>query len=106
MSDWIAVAKVGEIRAGECKIIDLDDVMVAVYCLDGEYYAIEDVCTHDGGELSSGWVEGDCAVCPRHGAMFCIRTGEVKQGPAFEPTASFPLRIKGELIEIKDDRFD
>ena len=104
--DWVDVAREGEIRSGACKLVDVDDEMIAVYNLDGDYYAIEDVCTHDGGELASGAVEGDEVICPRHGARFCIRTGEVTAPPAYEDEHSFPIRVENGKIQLRDDRWD
>lgn len=106
MADWIRVAAVGEIAPGACKVADVDGTTVAVFNIGGEFFAIEDVCTHDGGELASGTLEGDQVVCPRHGARFCVRTGEALSAPAYEPTAKFPLRIENGVIEVMDDRWD
>jgi 3-phenylpropionate/trans-cinnamate dioxygenase ferredoxin component len=87
-------------------VVDVDGAQVAVFNLGGRYYAIEDVCTHDGGILTGGPVEGDQIVCPRHGARFSIRTGEALAPPAFEPTAVFPVRVSAGEIEVRDDRWD
>lgn len=106
MSDWIDVAGEGDIRPGSCKVVDVDDALVAVYNIDGEYFAIEDVCTHDGGELASGEVEGDQVICPRHGARFCIRNGAALTPPAYEDVDVFPVRIEGGKIQVRDDRWD
>lgn len=106
MADWVTVAVVGEIAPGSCRVADVDGTAVAVFNLGGEYFAIEDVCTHDGGELASGHLEGDQVVCPRHGARFCVRTGEALSAPAYEPTAKFPLRIEDGKIQVRDDRWD
>lgn len=106
MADWIKVAAIGEIAPGASKVADIDGVAVAVFNIGGEFFAIEDVCTHDGGELASGVIEGDQVICPRHGARFCIRTGEALSAPAYEPTAKFPLRVENGVIEVKDDRWD
>lgn len=106
MAEWIRVAAVGEIAPGGCKVADVDGTTVAVFNIGGEFFAIEDVCTHDGGELASGTLEGDQVVCPRHGARFCVRTGEALTAPAYEPTAKFPLRIENGVIEVRDDRWD
>ena len=75
MSDWIPVAKVGEIAPGEHRLVDADGTQIAVFNLGGEHYAIEDVCTHDGGELAGGCVVGEEIECIRHGARFNIKTG-------------------------------
>ena len=106
MADWITVAAVGEIAPGSCKVADVDGVAVAVFNLGGEYFAIEDVCTHDGGELASGELDGDQVICPRHGARFCVRTGAALTAPAYEPTARFPLRIEDGQIQVRDERWD
>src|SRR5688500_7801028 len=106
MSDWVKVAEVGEIAPGGTKLVDVDGGMVLVCNVDGEYHAIDDMCTHDGGTLSGGTVQGEEIVCPRHAARFNIRTGEVTAPPAFEPVHVFPLRIRGDAIEVRDDRWD
>ena len=106
MSDWVTVSKVGELAPGEFRRIDVDGANIAVFNLSGGYYAIEDVCTHDGGQLTGGVVEGDQVVCPRHGARFCIRTGAALTAPAYEPTATFPVRIENGEIQVRDARWD
>lgn len=106
MSGWITVATVDELAPGTSKVADVDGTVVAVFNIDGEYFAIEDVCTHDGGELASGVIEGDQVVCPRHGARFCVRTGDALSAPAYEPTAKFPVRIENGMVQVKDDRWD
>jgi 3-phenylpropionate/trans-cinnamate dioxygenase ferredoxin subunit len=106
MSDWVTVAKVGELAPGEFRAVDVDGAQVALFFLDGEYYAIEDVCTHDGGQLTGGTVEGDQIECPRHGARFCIKTGEALSAPAYEPTATFPVRIENGEVQVRDARWD
>ncbi|MDX1252169.1 MAG: non-heme iron oxygenase ferredoxin subunit [Gammaproteobacteria bacterium] len=106
MSDWVTVAKAGEIAPGACKVVDVDGVLIATFNIDGEYHAIEDVCTHDGGLLTGGKIEDGVIVCPRHGARFCIKTGEALTAPAYEPTATFPVRVAGDEIQVRDDRWD
>lgn len=106
MSEWITVARVAEFGSGERRVVELDDTQVVVFELGGQYYAIEDVCTHDGGRLTGGTVEGDQIVCPRHGARFCIRTGAALSAPAYEPTSTFPVRMQDGVIQVRDDRWD
>ena len=106
MSDWVAVASAGDIKPGEFRVADVDGANVVVFNIGGEFYAIEDVCTHDGGQLTGGHVEGDEIVCPRHGARFCIRTGAALTAPAYEPTAKFPVRIQDGMVQVRDDRWD
>jgi 3-phenylpropionate/trans-cinnamate dioxygenase ferredoxin subunit len=106
MSDWVSVAREGELPPGEWRTADLDGTPVVVFNIAGEYYAIEDVCTHDGGQLTGGRVEGDVIECPRHGARFCVRTGEALSAPAYEPTDTFPVRLSNGEIQVRDDRWD
>lgn len=106
MSDWIDVIDSNALADGENVIVDVDGIDVAVFKLDGEFYAIEDVCTHDGAEIASGILEGDEIICPRHGARFCIKTGAVKSAPAYEDIACFPIRIEHGRVQVKDDRWD
>lgn len=106
MGDWVTVAQTGELAPGEFRAVDLDGTKAVVFNLEGQYYAIEDVCTHDGGQLTGGTVEGDEIICPRHGARFCIRTGEALAAPAYEPTASFPVRTENGEIQVRDNRWD
>jgi 3-phenylpropionate/trans-cinnamate dioxygenase ferredoxin subunit len=106
MSDWVNVAKREELPPGERRIVDVDDVQVAVFNLDGDYYAIEDVCTHDYAPLADATLQGDEIICPRHGARFCIRTGAVTAPPAYEPVSTFPVRIHEGMIQVRDPRWD
>jgi len=107
MSDWVDVAKQDELLAGEYRVVDVDDVDVVVFHIDGAFYALEDVCTHDGAELSGGHIEDACIVCPRHGAKFSIKTGEALTPPAYEPTETFPVRVNDEgWIQVRDHRDD
>jgi Rieske Fe-S protein len=62
--------------------------------------------THDGAEIASGEFDGDEIICPRHGARFCIRTGEVKSAPAYEDIASLAVKIEEGRIKVKDTRWD
>ena len=106
MSAWTNVAPTGELGPDEYLTVDIDDVAIAVFNLDGEYFAIEDVCTHDFGTLTGGCVVDGRIMCPRHGAHFDIRTGEALTPPAYEPVATFPVRIREGIVQVRDDRDD
>ena len=106
MSEWVTAARTAELPPGGWRTVDVDGTQVVVFNLDGEYFAIEDVCTHDGGQLTGGTIEGAEIVCPRHGARFSIRTGEALTAPAYEPTAKFPVRIENGEVQVRDDRWD
>lgn len=102
MTEWIEVVSEQALAEGEHVLVDLAGIDVAVFKIDGQCYAIEDVCSHDGAEIASGELDGDEIVCPRHGARFCVKTGEVKCAPAYENLAVFPLRIVDGKIQIAD----
>lgn len=87
-------------------ILDIDGTDVAVFKIDDQFYAIEDVCSHDGSEIASGEVDGSDIICPRHGARFCIKTGAVKSAPAYENICSFPVRIEQGQVQVKDNRWE
>jgi len=106
MADWIDVAPQSALPPGEWVTVDVDGADVAIFNIDGRYYAIENVCTHDGGELTGGDVEGAVIVCPRHGARFSITTGEVLSPPAYEDVPTFPVRVEGGIIQVRDARRD
>ena len=106
MSDWIKVAACAELVPGCWRVIDVDGTQIAVVNVDGGYYAIEDVCTHDGGELTGGTLCGFEIECPRHGARFDLRTGAALCAPAYEATAVFPIRIEDGVVWVRDDRWD
>ena len=106
MSDWQDVAAVEAFPPGSHQVVDIDGAQVAVFNLNGQFYAVEDVCTHDGGTLTGGAVDGEQIVCPRHGARFSIKTGAVLAPPAYEPIHSFPVRIEAGRVQVRDDRWD
>lgn len=106
MSEWVTVATVGEIAINTYRVVDVDGTHIALFNLDGQYYAIEDMCTHDAGQLTGGVVEDGNIICPRHGAKFCIRTGEALTAPAYEPTPVFPVRVEQGQIQVRDTRWD
>ena len=93
MASYVRVARADEIRPGEKRVVDVDGVLVVVVNLDGQYYAIEDVCTHDGGPLGEGHLENSQIVCPRHGARFDVRTGAALTLPAFQPVPIYEVRV-------------
>jgi 3-phenylpropionate/trans-cinnamate dioxygenase ferredoxin subunit len=94
MPRYVKVARADEIPPGQKKIVEVDGVLVVLVNLDGEFYAIEDVCTHDGGPLGEGELEGHELICPRHGARFDVRTGDALTLPAFEPAPTYEVRLE------------
>ena len=100
---WIAVGPAASIPPGDYAQVEVDTALVAVFNIDGQFYAIEDVCTHDGGELAGGALEGDVVICPRHGARFCLRTGAALTPPAYEPVRTYETRVREGIVEVRSD---
>jgi 3-phenylpropionate/trans-cinnamate dioxygenase ferredoxin subunit len=89
---WIDAGLTADLHDGEAISIPVGRRMVAVVRSGDEYFAIEDICTHDGAELTGGTVEGAEIICPRHGARFCLRTGQALSPPAYEPVRVFETK--------------
>lgn len=101
MARFVTVAKTSEIGPGERDIFEIEGWYIAVFNVDGTYYAIEDVCTHDDGPLAEGDLHGYEIECPRHGARFDIRTGKALSMPAVTDTNWFETRVEGDAIQVK-----
>jgi 3-phenylpropionate/trans-cinnamate dioxygenase ferredoxin subunit len=101
MADWVDVARAEELAPGDWRSLDVDGVQIAVFNVDGRLCAIEDVCTHDGGILTGGAIEDGVIVCPRHGARFCICTGEVLAPPAYEDVQTFEVRVHEGMVQVQ-----
>src|ERR1700754_2483439 len=98
---WFPVAKASAIAEGDFAQVEVDGTLIAVFNVGGEFYAIDDVCTHDGGGLAGGAVEGDVVICPRHGARFCLRTAAVLGPPAYDPIRTYATRVADGLVEVQ-----
>lgn len=94
------VANLSDIAAGTTKRVVVDSMEVLLCNVDGNIYAIEDVCTHDGGPLDQGELEGECVVCPRHGATFDVRTGDALTLPAVLPLMTFEVTVEGDEVYV------
>ena len=103
---WSDVAAVAEFPPGSRRLLVVDGVAIAVFNIDGHYYAIEDLCSHEAESLSGGRVDGREIICPRHEARFSLVTGEALSPPAYEPIAVFPVRIDHGRVQVRDHRFD
>ena len=100
---WIDAGPSTDLADGHTISIPVGRRMIAVASSGGAYFAFEDVCTHDGAELTGGAIEGTEIICPRHGARFCLRTGEALSPPAYEPVRVFETRIEGGHLWVRTD---
>ncbi len=105
MTRKVKVAQTTEIAPGERIVVEVErtGLWIVIFNVEGQFFAIEDVCTHDDGPLGDGEIDGFEVECPRHGARFDVRTGDALTMPAVKPVSSFPLEVDGEgiLIEIE-----
>ena len=109
MSDtWTFVCTTAELLPGEMKVAfdDITGTPIAVFNLDGMLYALEDQCTHEEFELSSGTLDPDegSIECILHGARFDIRDGRALCAPAYSPVPRFPVKLEHGGVWTRDDR--
>ncbi|HEX4143706.1 MAG TPA: non-heme iron oxygenase ferredoxin subunit [Pirellulales bacterium] len=101
MSDFVPVAKASEIPDPGRTLVEIDDRLVVVFHAAGNFYALDDVCTHDGGPLGEGELVGLSVACPRHGARFDLRDGRALTMPATKPTVVHEVRVVGDQVLVK-----
>jgi 3-phenylpropionate/trans-cinnamate dioxygenase ferredoxin subunit len=101
MSEFEPVARLSEIPPGGRKVVVFDERAVLIFRIGDDFYAVEDVCSHDGQPLTDGRLEGFAVECPRHGARFDIRTGRPLRMPAVEPIATFEVQVRGDDILLR-----
>lgn len=101
MGDFITIATTDELQPGERLVVELGREWVAVFNVDGQYYAIQDLCTHDDGPLAEGELNGCVIECPRHGAQFDIRNGKVLSPPAVVDVPVYKVRVQGNDIQLE-----
>ncbi len=101
MGGFTKALPASELGPGEARCVELAGRRIAIFNVEGRYHAIDDECTHTGGPLSEGDLEGGEVVCPWHGACFDVATGEVKEGPADEDVATYPVRVSEGYVEIE-----
>lgn len=101
MSDYLFAAKVAEVPDPGKILVEVADRLVALFHVEGKFYALDDVCTHDDGPLAEGELTGYEIACPRHGARFDIRTGRVVCMPATKPTIAHEVQVIGDEVRIR-----
>jgi len=106
MADWIDVDRADDFPPGSCRTLDVDGVPIVVFNVVGHYFAIENMCTHEAEPLAGGDLMGATVTCPRHGSMFSLLTGEALSPPAYEPVATFPVRVEDGMVQVQVERID
>jgi 3-phenylpropionate/trans-cinnamate dioxygenase ferredoxin subunit len=101
MNDFQLMCRVSDLPEGGRMVVELDDRLVALFHVDGKFWAIDDLCTHDGGPLAEGRLEDHIIECPRHGARFDIRTGRGLSMPATQDTAAHDVKVEGDHVLVR-----
>jgi len=103
LPETIDVCPVSDLPPGAMRLVEWEDVEIGVFNCGGDYYAIEDRCSHDDGPLAEGELdEGTCTVeCPRHGSRFDLRTGKPLTLPAYAPVDVFPVVVQNDVIKLE-----
>jgi 3-phenylpropionate/trans-cinnamate dioxygenase ferredoxin subunit len=99
-AEFVAVATIDELPNGARKLVEIDGRALAVFNIAGEYFAIADVCSHDDGPVAEGDLDGYEIECPRHGARFDVRNGNVLSFPAIVGIPAYPVRVEDDEILV------
>ena len=101
MPEFIHVAEVTDVSDPGKVLVEVDGEMIALFHVSGSFYAIDDVCTHDGGPLVDGELQDYTIACPRHGAKFDIRTGAALSMPAIRPTLAHDVKVENGSVSVR-----
>jgi nitrite reductase/ring-hydroxylating ferredoxin subunit len=103
MASWISAGPTDALAPGQVKVVQQGRTRLAVCNVANTFYAIDDVCTHDGGPLDQGELDGCEIECPRHGARFDVRDGRVTCLPAITPVRVYPVKVENGEIQVQID---
>lgn len=101
MSDFVPVAKVTDVSDPGRVLVEVEDRLLVLIRVGGDFFALDDVCTHDGGPLGEGKLDDHTIACPRHGAKFDVRTGRALTMPATKPTVAHDVKVIGGDVCVK-----
>ncbi len=94
------IAAVADVPAGSVVVVQAGGRSIALCNLAGNFYAVDNLCTHDNGPLGEGTLNNGSVECPRHGARFDVQTGAVKALPAVKPVRTYPVQLDGDEIRV------
>jgi 3-phenylpropionate/trans-cinnamate dioxygenase ferredoxin subunit len=94
------VASTADVPPGSVRVFQVKGRSIALANLDGAFYAVDNLCTHDNGPLGEGTLWNGTIECPRHGARFDVKTGAVKALPAVRPVRTYPVRLDGDEVSV------
>jgi nitrite reductase/ring-hydroxylating ferredoxin subunit len=99
--DFVKVSDTKDIQPSQMKAVEVGGEIICVVNVEGKYYAIDNICTHEGGPLADGTLEGYEVECPWHTSKFDVRTGEVTNPPASAPEQAYEVKVEGNNILVK-----
>jgi 3-phenylpropionate/trans-cinnamate dioxygenase ferredoxin subunit len=96
----VRVASTSDVPVNQCRVFSVDGKSIALANANGEFYAVDNLCTHDNGPLGEGRIDRNTIECPRHGARFDLRTGAVRALPAVRPIRTYPVSVDGSEVSV------
>ena len=96
----VRVASTSDVPVNECRVFNANGTSIALANVNGEFYAVDNLCTHDNGPLGEGRIERNTIECPRHGARFDVKTGAVRAFPAVRPIKTYPVTLKSDEVLV------
>ena len=100
-SNWHLVAKTDEVQEEEPKAVQVGNEYIAIYRVDGKFYATDDICTHEFASLCEGFIDGDIVECPLHAGQFHIPTGKAISPPVTEDLTTFAVKVEGDDLYVE-----
>ena len=101
MPNFVHVCKAADVPDPGKAVFKVEERYVVLFHLEGEWFALNDACTHDGGPLGEGFLDGYQIICPRHGARFDVRTGQALTMPAVSATPAYEVKVEGKNVWVK-----
>jgi nitrite reductase/ring-hydroxylating ferredoxin subunit len=96
----VKVTQVNRVAPGTGTVVDAAGQRIAVFNVGGTFYAVANACSHRGGPLGEGRLEGTTVTCPWHGSQFDVTSGQVRRGPAQTAVAVYPVRVEGNDVIV------
>ena len=101
MSQWYSIAQKNDLKPGQGIQVPLEEKILAVFNIEGKFYAMDDTCTHAGASLAEGAIAGGVVTCPWHGATFDIVTGAALSDPAYEGVKTYNVKVEGDEVFVE-----
>jgi nitrite reductase/ring-hydroxylating ferredoxin subunit len=101
MAEFVRATNASEVPPGTGRLVNLKGKEIALFNVEGTFFALDNACPHEEGPLAEGDIEGHEVTCPWHGARFDVRTGEVLCAPAFADVERYNVRVTGDIVEVE-----